>query len=71
MFKGEMWPHGVCLWKCIRSGCGNFSRFIRYEVGSGVNICFWHDWWYKEGVLKEAFTELYVLAQFKEASVQL
>lgn len=23
--------------------------------GGGVNICFWHDWWYREGVLKEIY----------------
>ena len=45
------------------------KRFIRYEVGSGVNVHFWREWWCGDGILKEAFPELSRLAQYREALV--
>jgi hypothetical protein len=36
---------GVGLWKFIRKGWENFSKFLRYEVGDGSRIRFWHDLW--------------------------
>jgi len=34
---------GVGLWKFIRKGWENFSKFLRFEVGDGSRIRFWHD----------------------------
>lgn len=38
-----------------------FSRFVRFEVGSGTSVSFWYKWWCRDGVLKEAFPGLYKL----------
>ena len=35
--------------------------FIRYEVGVGSKIRFWHDLWWGNNLLKIVFSELLVL----------
>ena len=49
-------------------GWGQFSRFIRFEVGSGTKITFW-DWWGGDGALKDFFPTLYSTALIKSAAV--
>lgn len=61
--------YGVCLWKYIRLGWSQFSRCIRFSIGHGTKVCFWHDWWCREGALKNAYPKLYSTAQDKEAAV--
>ena len=34
-----------------------FSGSSIFKVGSGINVCFWHDWWCGDGVLKDAFLD--------------
>lgn len=34
---------GVGVWKCIRRGCDAFASHVRYEVGDGSKVLFWHD----------------------------
>jgi exonuclease III len=34
---------GVGVWKHIRRGWESFSKFIKFEVGDGSRIRFWHD----------------------------
>jgi hypothetical protein len=36
---------GVGVWKCIRRGWDAFAAHVRYEVGDGSLILFWHDVW--------------------------
>jgi len=36
---------GVGVWKHIRKRWGVFLRYIRYEVGDGTKIRFWHNAW--------------------------
>jgi hypothetical protein len=33
----------VGLWKCIRRAWDDFADFVRYEVGDGSRVLFWHD----------------------------
>jgi hypothetical protein len=40
-------------------GMGDFSKFVRYEVGDGFEIRLWHDVWCGDCTLKEAFPVLY------------
>lgn len=40
--KEVTWPFGVGVWKFIRRGWETFSKFVRYEVGDGSNVIFWH-----------------------------
>jgi hypothetical protein len=37
--------YGVGVWKCIRRVWEGFSEFVRYEVGDGSVVQFWHDLW--------------------------
>ena len=62
-------PYGVSLRKLIRSGWGNFSRFITFKVGSVTNICFWHDLWCGYVILKVASMDLHRVGQTKEAFI--
>jgi hypothetical protein len=41
--KEVVGPFGVGVWKYIRRGWRAFSQFVRYEVGDGLMIKFWHD----------------------------
>lgn len=61
--------HGSCLWKLIMKGWEQVSGFIRYEVGFGTMVRYWHDWWSGERALKEKFSRLYRLADKKDAAV--
>jgi hypothetical protein len=62
-------PSGVGVWKQIRRGWGIFSRFIRFEVEDGSQISFWHDVWCVDHSMKDAFLELFLISQCKEARV--
>jgi hypothetical protein len=53
-------PHVVSLWKHIRNGWQRFSKFLKYEVGSGSHTHFWLDLWCGEVTLKEAFCFCFV-----------
>ena len=49
---GRSGTYGINLSKHIRSGWENFSRSVRFEVGNGINIFFWHELWCRDVVLK-------------------
>jgi hypothetical protein len=34
----------VSVWKHIRRECDTFYKFVRFEVGDGYNVQFWHLW---------------------------
>ena len=61
--------YGVCLWKFIRSGWLNFSKFIWFDVGDGTRVKFWDDVWCRDRPLKEAFLDLYNISRSRDASV--
>jgi hypothetical protein len=61
--------HGMDLWKNIRRVWGNFSSHIRFEVGNGSKVCFWHDPWYGDMALKVAFSDLFGIVCAKDAFV--
>jgi hypothetical protein len=35
--------YGVGVWKCIRRGRDKFKPHVRFEVGDGSRVLFWHD----------------------------
>jgi hypothetical protein len=63
-------PFGVGLWKHIRREWDVFARNVRFEVGLGSKILFWHDTWCGNQPLKHAFPSLYRIARYKEAWVK-
>jgi hypothetical protein len=62
-------PHGVSLWKNIRSGWEKFERLIAFKVGSGAQAKFWLDTWCGDAPLKVNFPKLYGIACDKKAYV--
>ena len=67
--KSVSGAYGVCLWKFIRSGWVNFSKYIQYDVGDGTRVKFWDDVWCRDRPLKEAFPDLYNISRSRDASV--
>jgi len=63
----SIWAYGVGVCKNIRRGWD--SRFVRFEVGDGSRIKFWHDVGGGDQTLKEAFSVLFSIALHKEALV--
>jgi len=53
---------GVGEWQCIRRGWDAFAAHVRYEVGNGSLILFWHDVWCEDLPLKLIFPELFTIA---------
>lgn len=43
--------------------------FLRYDVGDGTKLRFWHDLWQGETLLKERFPNLCLLERDSEATV--
>jgi hypothetical protein len=63
-------PYGVGLWKHIRRGWDTFSKGLRFEVGIGSKVRFWHDVWCSDQPLKHVFPSLFSIARYKEAWVK-
>ena len=64
--KPVLGTYSVSVWKSIRSGWLDFSKFLRFDVGDGTRIKFWEDVWCKDCSLKESFPELYSISQARE-----
>jgi hypothetical protein len=63
------WGYGRIL-RGVR-GRRNFSSYVRFEVGDGFKIRFWHGMWREDMVLEEAFLDLFGIACAKEAFVAI
>jgi hypothetical protein len=60
---------GVGVWKHIRRGWEKFRNFVRFDVGNGSHISFWHDWWCGDRPLKQCFLALFSIVRNKDARV--
>lgn len=67
--NGDIGSSRVGLWKFIRRGWEEFSRFTRFEVSDGSKINFCHDMWCGEQPLKEVFSELFSIACSRDPSM--
>jgi len=54
-------PYGGSVWKFIRRGWDNVAKYLRFEVGDGSHICFWHDLWCGDKPLKLCYPALYCI----------
>ena len=64
--KPVLGTYGVSMWKSIRSGWLDFSKFLQFDVGYGTRIKFWEGVRCKDCSLKEAFPKLYSISQATE-----
>jgi hypothetical protein len=60
---------GVGVWKHIRRGWYKFHNFVRFEVGVGSHVSFWHDLWCGDRSLKQCFPVLFSIVRNKDARV--
>ena len=44
--------YGVSLWKSIRGGWLDFSKFLQFDVGDGTRVKFWEDEWCRDCFLR-------------------
>jgi hypothetical protein len=51
----------------IRREWDSFAKHVRYEVGDGSSVLFWHDVWCVEQPLKVSFPKLFTIACGKDA----
>jgi len=58
------------VWKSIRRGWDDFAAHVRYEIGNGSKVLFWHYVWCGEIPLKILFPELFLIARRKDAWVE-
>jgi hypothetical protein len=54
----------------VLGGDGMLLQLVRYEIGNGSKVLFWHDVWCGEIPLKILFPELFLIARRKEAWVE-
>ncbi|GFZ14619.1 hypothetical protein Acr_24g0008090 [Actinidia rufa] len=62
-------PHGTGLWKGIMKVWGDFYPQVKYQLGNGSRIRFWHDDWCYQMPLRARFLDLFALASDQDASV--
>lgn len=67
--RDVMGRHGCGLWKSIMRKMVDFWRFIRFSLGSSIDINFWKDLWIGDVFLKEGFSNLFHLPNDRKASV--
>jgi hypothetical protein len=53
----------------IRRGWEMFSKFVRYEVGAGSKVTFWHDVWCGDSSLKISNPDLFNITRRKDVWV--
>ncbi|KAG5582146.1 hypothetical protein H5410_052773 [Solanum commersonii] len=63
-------PHGVGVWKAIRSLWSLMAGKISLRVGNGRKILFWCDKWLGHGPLKELFPEFFSIATTPNISLE-
>jgi hypothetical protein len=56
--------------KFIRRGWDAFAAHVRYEVGDGSRILFWHDVWCGDLPFKLLFPKLFTIACGKDTWVE-
>jgi hypothetical protein len=61
--------YGVSVWKFIRRGWDNVAKYLRFDVGEGSHIRFWHDLWCGNRPLKLCYPALYSIARSSNAWV--
>ena len=64
--KPVLGTYGVSVWKSIRSGWLDFSKFLQFDVGDGTRIKILEDVWCRDCSLKEVFPELYSICRAME-----
>jgi hypothetical protein len=58
------------VWKCIRRGWEGFAQHVRYDIGDGTKVLFWHDVWCGESLLKLVHLALFNTTCNKDAWVK-
>jgi hypothetical protein len=55
-------PYSLGVWKIVRKGWEGFYKLVRYDVGDGSTVWFWHDLCCWEEPLKFFFPKLFTIA---------
>lgn len=64
---GELWeeqtsasvcgPHCLSLWRSTRSEWERLLNFVKFVVGGGMKVRFWHDVWCVEDYLEKSIPQ--------------
>jgi hypothetical protein len=65
--RGTLWSGCVEIY---RRGWAGFAHYVRYEVGNGSKVLFWHYMWCGELPLKVLFAVLFTSACGKDVWVE-
>lgn len=52
-----------------KQGMRTFSKYVKYEVGKGVSVKFWHDHWWGVEPFRDQYFESFQIARDKVATV--
>jgi hypothetical protein len=62
--------YGMDVWKCIRRGWEGFAQHVRFDIGDGTKVLFWHEVWCGEHPLKLVYPDLFNIACNKDVWVK-
>jgi len=67
--KKSPYAHGVGCWKSILVGLELFKTLVHFKIRNGSRVLSWQDVWCGDSSLNTQFSDLFRLAQFKDATM--
>ena len=62
----DLWSESLEVYK---QGMRKFSKYVKYEVGTGVRVKFWHDHWWGVEPFRDQYFESFQIDRDKAATM--